>query len=156
LANEETKKAEKKFKWNPDCLVPDSIEIPLGAADPKGPFTMRELSRTDLLKFVGECIDKKFIKEDGEREPFVKVATEQEEVLNRYFAMSTSYGDKDNKRTPEFFAKLDIPTSAYGDLIEAFFDINHLDEILATGGNWLMLPTVREVQKQSEALENES
>ena len=147
---------DKKFKWNPECLVPDEIEVDLGAADPKSPFTMRELSRTDLLSFVGECIDKKFIKEDGERAPFIEVAKEQEEVINRYLALSTSYGEASNKRKPEFFAKLDIPTSAYGDLIEAFFDINHLDEILATGGNWLMLPTVREVQKRSEASESAS
>lgn len=142
---------DKRFKWNPECLVPDFLEIDLGKADPGAPFTLRELSRTDLLGFIEECIDKKFIDEDGNREVFSKVAKEQEEVLNRYLSKATSYGLKDNNRTPEFFAKLDIPTSAYGDIIEVFFDINHLDEILATGGNWLMLPTVRELQKQSEA-----
>jgi hypothetical protein len=145
----------KQFKWNPECLVPSSIDIDFGPADPGGPFILRELSRTDLLTFINECIEKKFIKEDGEREAFGVVVKEQEEVINKYFALATSYGDEKNKRTPEFFATLEIPTMAYGDLIEAFFNVNHLDEILATGGNWLMLPTVREIQKQTEASEKE-
>lgn len=146
----------KEFKWNPDCLIPDEATVDFGKADPKGPFVMRELSRTDLLAFVVECIDKEFVDAEGKRDPFAQIAAQQADVLNRYFAASTSYGDKDNKRTAEFFAKVDIPTRAYGDLIELFFDLNHLDEIMATGGNWLMLPRVREIQKQAEAEEEKS
>lgn len=144
---------DKKFKWAPECIVPDSLEIDLGQADPNGAFILRELSRTDLLAFVGECIDKKFVNEDGDRQPFLEVAAEQSEVIDKYLSKSTSYSGEDSKnyRSPEFFKTLDIPTRVYGDLIEAMFEVNHLDEILATGGNWLMLPTVREVQKQTEA-----
>lgn len=146
----------KKFKWNPECLKPSQETIDFGRElDPNGPFILRELSRTDLLSFIETSIEKKFLKEDGEREPFMTVVKDQEPMINKYLSLATSYGEESNKRSEEFFAKLDIPTHAYGDIIELFFEINHLDEILATGGNWLMLPTVREIQKQTEAIENE-
>lgn len=160
-------KAEKKFKWNPECLQRDTFEVDLGAADPKGTvFTMYEMSRTPLLNFVEECIDKKFINEEGDRLPFTQVASEQAEVLHKYFSESTKTpglvqkGDYDSKkdtnfRSPEFFKELDIPTRAFGDLIEGWFGVQHLEEILATGGNWLMFPTVREIQRQSETDESE-
>lgn len=154
---------KSKFKWDPECLKRDEFEIDLGAADPAGtPFIIYELARGPLLEFVETCIDKNFLKEDGERRPFAEIEKEQVEVLSKVFSESTKTpsllqaGDykhkKDpNYRAPEFFAKLDIPARAFGDLIEAFFAVQHLEEILATGGNWLMLPTVRQVQKQTEA-----
>jgi hypothetical protein len=146
----------KKFKWDPSCLIPDQIELDFGALDPKGPFIMREMSRNDLMDFVVESIDKKFVDEEGNRQAFVTTAREQEAVLWKYFSLSTSYGETSNKRTVKFFEELKLTGSALGNLIEAFFEINHLDEILATGGNWLMLPNVRAIQRQTEAEENES
>lgn len=160
-------KEEKKFKWNPECLQRDEFEVDLGAADPKGtPFKLYEMSRTPLLAFVEECIDKKFIDAEGDRLPFTQVEKEQAEVLHKYLSESTKtpgllqkgdYNpDKDlNFRSAEFFASLDIPARAFGDLIEGWFACQHLEEILATGGNWLMLPTVREIQRRSEAEDDE-
>jgi len=154
----------KKFKWDSSCLQRDECEIDLRNADPNNsPFTMYELSRSPLLKFVEECIDRKFLKEDGEtREDFTKIAGEQAEVLHKYFSESTKTpsllqkGGYDpttdkNYRSPEFFAGLDVPARAFGDLIECFFNVQHLEEILSTGGNWLMIPTVREVQRRAES-----
>jgi hypothetical protein len=35
-----------------------------------------------------------------------------------------------------------------------FLQLNHLDEIMASGGNWFMLPTIRKMM--SEAVEENS
>lgn len=159
---EETQQPAKKFKWDSSCLERDECEIDLRNADPSGrPFKFYELARTQLLKFVEECIDKDFLNDKGEREEFTKIAGEQAEVLHRYFSESTKTpsllqkGEYDpaadkNYRSPEFFAGLDIPTRAFGNLVECYFQVQHLEEILATGGNWLMFPTVREIQRRAE------
>ena len=156
-------KPEKKFKWDSTCLERDECEIDLRNADSNGrPFKFLELSRTPLLKFVEECIDREFLNEKGEREEFTKIADSQLDVLCRYFSESTKTpslvvkGDYDptmdkNYRSPEFFKELDITARVFGDLIEQFFNVQHLEEILSTGGNWLMIPTVRRVQRQTES-----
>ena len=155
--------SEKKFKWDDTALVPDSVEITFPAevtGKEAEAVTQYELSRPDLVDFVAEAMDKKFIKEvetevDGvkqlvtERLPFKVVASDQEVLLFKYLAKS-SRGTRDDK----FYKSLKLGAGGLYALIDMFLQLNHLEEIMASGGNWFMLPTIRKMM--SEAAEENS
>jgi len=158
-----------KFQWDDSALVPDSIEInyPVkfnedGTVAETETVRHFELARLDLVKFIADALDKKFVREveveeDGqkvtkaERVPFLEVEEEQRKLLFDGLAKTTR-GKKDAK----FFEKLTIGARGMDALVEMFFELNHIEEVTATGGNWLMLPTVREAMSEAEAGSSES
>jgi hypothetical protein len=155
----------KKFKWDDKALVPDSINITFPEEiTGKEVETVRqwELARPDLVDFVAEATGKVFTKEiekeiDGvkqmipERIPFKTVATDQEALFFKYLAKS-SRGVKDEK----FYKNLKLGAGGLIALIDMFLQLNHIDEIMASGGNWFMLPTIRVMLSEAENEESES
>lgn len=152
----------KKFKWDDKALIPDSLDITFPAEVTGGDATtvkQWELSRPDLVDFVAEAMDRNFIKEikqeDGtvktERTPFKTVAGDQETLFFKYLAKS-SRGTKDEK----FYKNLKLGAGGLIALVEAFLELNHLDEIMASGGNWFMLPTIRQMLSEAEKESSES
>jgi hypothetical protein len=47
-----------------------------------------------------------------------------------------------NVKSPKYFAEAGFTANAYGRLVDLLFELNHVDEILSVGGNWLMMPSV--------------
>ena len=145
---------KKTYKWNPECLVPETATVDLGKdLDPGGPFEFRELPRTDLLSFIDHCVNNKFTNEAGDRLPFLEIYKKQEAMINDYLSRSTGKKGDPNFRPVKFFETLEVPPRVYGDFLELLYQINHLEEILGTGGNLLMLPTLREVMRKDQATE---
>jgi hypothetical protein len=150
----------KKFQWDDSVLVPESLEITFPAeVTGSDPVTVihYELPRVELVNFVTEGIDKKFITEvekeiDGvkqmvvERTKFKEVVAEQEALLFKYLAKSSR-----GKQPEKFYAKLQLGAGALIALVDAFLKLNHLEEITASGGNWFMLPTIRAMLSEADA-----
>jgi hypothetical protein len=155
----------KKFKWDDSALVPDFVDVTFPTEVTGGePETVRqwELSRPDLVDFVSEAMDRNFVQEvekevEGvmqkvtERIPFKKVSADQEALLFKYLAKS-SRGAKDEK----FYKNLKLGAGGLIALVDMFLQLNHLDEITASGGNWFMLPTIRQMLSEAEKDESES
>jgi hypothetical protein len=150
----------KKFQWDDAVLVPESLEITFPAeVTGSDPVTVihYELPRVELVNFVSEGIDKKFINEvekevDGvkqmvvERTAFKDVVAEQETLLFKYLAKSSR-----GKQTVKFYAGLQLGAGALIALVDAFLKLNHLEEITASGGNWFLLPTIRAMVLEADA-----
>jgi hypothetical protein len=140
------KKMTDRFKWDDKALIPDSVEVTLPAevtGSEKVKVKFYELSRPDLVGFVAEAIDKKFVNVNDEtgdisRTPFKDVEAEQSKLLFKYLAIATK-----NVHSAEFFENLALTSGGLYALVSMLLTVNHLDEILATGGNWLLLPSVR-------------
>jgi hypothetical protein len=157
-----------EFKWDDNALIPDSVEVTFQSKDDdkfkKEKVTFYEFPRLTLVEFVTESMDKKFIEIDAEtgqpkrdendiiiRRPFGDVADEQAELLFKYLAKASR-----DVKDIGFFRDLDLTSKGMYALVDMLLSINHLNEILATGGNWLMLPTVREMLSGAEKVVSES
>ena len=150
----------KKFQWDDSVLVPESLEITFPAeVTGSDPVTVihYELPRIELVNFVAEGIDKKFVHEvekeiDGEKQvvlertPFKDVVAEQEVLLFKYLAKSTR-----GKQAAKFYTGLQLGAGALIALVDAFLKLNHLEEITASGGNWFLLPTIRAMLSEADA-----
>jgi len=152
----------KKFKWDDKDLIRDFMDITFPAEVTGGDAeTVKqwELCRSDLVDFVAEAMDKKFVQEvlqpDGttttERISFRDVAKDQEGLFWKFLAKS-SQDVKDEK----FYKNLKLGAGGLIALIDAFLQLNHLDEIMASGGNWFMLPTIREMLLEAGNEKSES
>ena len=152
--------SNSKFQWDDSVLVPESLEITFPTEVTGGePVTVMhyELPRIELVNFVTEGIDKKFINEverEGqmvmERTAFKDVVTEQEALFFKSLAKSTR-----GKQTEKFYSKLQLGAGALIALVDAFWKLNHLEEITASGGNWFMLPTIRAMLAEADNLESQ-
>jgi len=147
----------KKFQWDDKALVPDTWDVTfpteVTGGDPVQVIHY-ELNRTDLVDFVAEGTDNDFMRpvlgEDGKpvleedgtprkvRAPFKEISNEQAALLWKYMAKSSR-----GAQTVEFYTGLQLGSNAMLALVDAFMNLNHIDEIMASGGNWFMLPTVR-------------
>jgi hypothetical protein len=156
----------KTFRWGPEAMQPETIEVPY----PNGAtITHKELSRKKLFLFIDD-INKTDLKPTYEKrmielvnpennvaqvddagevikvertvrvEPVVtKVAEEKVKLICKWLA-ETAQGDF----KPKYFEDMDELTGrTFGNLIEMLFELNHVDEILSTSGNLLMLPLIR-------------
>lgn len=145
--------SDKKFVWDESVLIPEQVTIPFPVEIVDGVVTKKEevihyeLPRTELVAFIAEGIDQNFIETtdvDGEkvekRKPFGTIEAQQRAVIFKYLAKSTR-GVKDAK----FYEKLEIGVRGMDALVEMLYSLNHIEEVIGTGGNWLMLPTVREM-----------
>jgi hypothetical protein len=144
----------KKFKWDDKALIPDAMEITFPAEVTGGDaVTVKqwELGRSELVDFVVEAMDKQFVDDEGKRIPFKDVATDQEGLFWKFMSKS-SRGVKDE----QFYQNLMLGAGGLIALVDAFLQLNHLDEIMASGGNWFMLPTIRQMLLEAENVNSES
>lgn len=156
-----------KFQWDADALTPDVVKIDFakltGTKDAEV-ITFYEFSRTELTDFVAGSLELKIfetepdgsVKKDAEgvdiRKKFSEVADEHSAFIFKALATATR-SEKDEK----FFADLPITAKGMAALVDMLLKLNHVDEVLATSGNWLMLPTVMEILGQAaDAKSNES
>lgn len=149
--------SDSKFKWSDDALSPDSLEMVFpGSITPTGEdvkVTQWELSRPDVVAFIQEGFDRTFTHEvdqpDGTKEkkqlPFADIVKAQETLLWKYLAKS-SRGAQDEK----FYKSLTLGAKGLIALVDAFMHLNHLEEIMASGGNWFLLPTIRSMSEAEE------
>ena len=138
-----------KFSWDTSALVREVVTLNIEGDD----ITFTEFSKSNCDKFLAECVETKVTEEipdpDNEgktlfkRRPVSEVTKQQTTLINKWLAVASG---KDAK----FFAKLEdtISSWAYGHLVEMLFSINHVNDILAIGGNYLLLPTALEVARQ--------
>lgn len=138
-----------KFKWNAEALIADSCTIPLGGEE----VTFVEFPRQTLVEFISEAMDRKFVTEEAlpeadiaagltgsieKRMPFKEVSDLQLEFLFTYLAKATE--GTTNPKKKAFFKDLPLTGGGLSALVEMLMNLNHIDEVLTTGGNWLMLP----------------
>jgi hypothetical protein len=149
--------ADKTFKWDNTALIPDSQEVTFPKeitpeeADVKLKFL--EFPKPVLVSFVNEAIDVQFLSaeegHEGERLPFQEVEPKQWDMLTKYLAEAVR-GEKDQ----EWFKSLKLTSKGIIALVDLVIKINHLTEIVSSGGNYFMLPTV--ITVLSEAAKAES
>lgn len=155
----------KDFKWDNSALKPSTITVDFTDLLPdKAPKTFaqgadavvfREFSRTDLVSFIDESLSKQIYKPklvDGvaatdtegneilERVPFIEVESDHSAFLFKYLAVSCR-----NAKDAEWFAKLDFTISGLTAIVDMLLVLNHVEEVLATQGNFMMLPTIRDL-----------
>jgi hypothetical protein len=157
--------SEKQFQWDENALIPSEITVDFKKIDPEhgDVVVFYELPRVHLMEFVSSSLDLQVYEtnEDGTvklkegtetptKRPITEVEKDSSKHLFKYLALS-SRGKKDEK----FFEKLPLTTVAIGKLTEMLLEINHVQEIIATSGNWLMLPTMLEMYAEAKS-ESES
>jgi hypothetical protein len=146
--------AEKTFKWDNNSLIPDTLdvtfpkEITPDETDVK--IKLVEFPKPVLVSFVNEAIEVKFINEAGDRLAFSEVEDKQWEMLTKYLA-EASRGVKDQ----DWFKSLKLTSKGIIALVEAIISINHLTEIVSSGGNYFMLPTVIAVLSEANRVESD-
>ena len=144
----------KKFEWDNTALIPDSMEVTFPAevtGEEAETVKQWELSRPDLISFVAAAMEKKFVDDKGERLSFETVADSQETLLWEYMAKSSR-----EAKDESWYKSLRLGTGGLIALVEAFLELNHLEEIMASGGNWFMLPTIRQILSEAESESSES
>lgn len=172
-------KPEYNFVWSDGALIPASLTINFPIFNERGipveegdsikteAVKFYELPRTDLVQFMEESLQLKVIEtldETEEREdpitgdkvavpktrklPFTQVADEHGDLLFKYLAKMTN-GAKD----ATYFKELPLRADGIAGLVQMFMEVNHVAEILATQGNWLMLPDIQRVLREPESKE---
>ena len=155
--------AKKAFEWDASALLPDYAEVPdLHGADEI--ITLSEFSRTTLNEFIEDCLNRDLSVEEeieipsdieGEEPtrrkikkslPFVEVAKQQSEGVFKYLSLAT--GGKQNE---DYFRSAPLTSNGLGKLVELLYDLNHLDDILAARGNYLLLPSIYQAYKTEAA-----
>lgn len=157
-------KPSPQFKWDESALKPAEVTIDFSdltkTKDDK--VTFYELPRTDLVEFVAESLEKRVVEEiknptTGEVErnddgsvktktrPFRDVEAEHSAYFFKYLAVS-SRGAKDCA----FFQALPLTVTALDGLVDMLLKMNHVEEVLATSGNWLMLPTIKSLFAEAD------
>lgn len=143
--------AKQKFQWDASALIPDTVEIDFSSltdnAETPDLVTFTELSRTDLVIFVEESLELNVIKlktdgtpetdEDGKqvRKKFAEVEKEHAAFLFKWLEKACQ-----SKKKAKDFETMKLTVPAIAALVDMLLKLNHVDEVLATSGNWLMLP----------------
>jgi hypothetical protein len=138
-----------KFSWDASALVREIVTISIEGEE----LIFTEFSKSNCDRFLSECVETKVTEEVPDpdnagktlfkRRPVSEVTKQQSALVNKWLAVASG---KDIK----FFTRLEetISSWAYGHLVEMLFSINHVNDILAIGGNYLLLPTALEVARQ--------
>jgi len=151
--------ADKTFKWDNTALIPDSQEVtfPKEITPDKEDVKLKliEFPKPVLVNFVNEAIDVQFINSteghEGERLPFKEVEPKQWAMLTKYLAEAVR-GEKDQA----WFESLSLTSNGIIALVDLLIKINHLTEIVSSGGNYFMLPTVITVLSEAAKVESGS
>lgn len=152
--------SDTQFQWDAEALLPETITVPFKRRNEEGTIisedvTFTEMPRQKLIEFITEAIDHEFLTEvevekDGKkttelkRTPFKEVADRQACLLFKYLAECSG-------KSVDYFRKLNITGRGMGMLVELLYKVNHIEEVASTGGNWLLLPQVREVLSEKAA-----
>lgn len=141
------------FRFSDEDFVRSAITVKL-PVDPDKPeetedVTFREFSKKNFEKFVMEVFNinsyenPEAEEKDRKRKPFDKLSQEVSEPLCRWLAVSSG---KDVK----YFEKLQDSMSifGFGRLLDVLSEVNHVEAILATGGNLSMLPMVTKIMDE--------
>lgn len=168
----------KKFTWDEGVLSPDTVVVPfLRPADEPGGepipenVTFYEFSRTDLIEYLESSKKLKIYKElketeevEDEDNPGKMVERPKRERLSlgkigeEHAAFMFKWLEKlcRGSHKADWFANLNLTASMLGKLAEMMYNINHIEEVVAASGNWLMLPTVQKMLAEIEEKEPES
>lgn len=148
---------KNNFTFDAADLIPDEYRID-DFAGTGNAVTFREFSKTNLENYITEVQEKSFLQtdehgeivkdEDGnpKRVEFSKVSRESYDMLMKHFAVAANEDFADE----EFFRSLDLSPKAVGRLVDLLHQLNHLDEIMMSGGNYSMLPMVKKWAEQSD------
>lgn len=155
--------AKTAFQWDASALLPDYAEVP-DLYGKNEVLILTEFPRTVLNDFIEECLNKDLSmteeievpsEVDGEppvktavkkQMPFVEVAKQQAEGIFKYLSLATG-----NKQDAEYFRAAPMTSNGLGKLVELLYDLNHLDDILAARGNYLLLPSIYQAYKTEAA-----
>jgi hypothetical protein len=159
--------SKNKFVWDADDLIPSEVTIKFppikdGKPDYTAPaekqeeVTFYELPNLKLLQFVTESENMVIYQpspEDtpterkGKYRPVQDVGREHSDFLNKWLSISCR-----GARSPEWFEQQELGVSAVIKLCDMISQINHVIEIMASQGNWFMLPLMQTAEEASEPL----
>lgn len=156
------------FKWDDNALIPSKVTIdfsPLTDSKDDKAVEFFEFSRTDLTEFVSESLDLQVYEteEDGKtlkltpetkqpiKRPFQEVAKDASASLFKFLALATR-----SKRKAAFFEGLPLTGTALAGLSEMLTELNHVGEVIAASGNWMVLPTMMEMWAEARNKKDES
>lgn len=166
--------ANKKFVWDSSALTPETADVPGFPVSMRKDGTVEtedlqfiEFTRTNLVDYVTEGYDvemyreveKELLDEDGtlkptkitERIPIKEIDAKQSAVLFKYLSLASWDGSKRGVKPPKFFENAPLTGGQISALADMLNQINHIDAILGTGGNWLVLPTIRRLREADES-----
>jgi hypothetical protein len=150
--------ASKAFEWDDSALIPESVEVTIPLAEgKKKKITFYELPRIELVNFIREGVEAKFIKEPETEDEkptslgFAVIEELQLKLMCKYLSKLCR-----EVETPEFFLGLAWHPKMINAFAHLLVTINRIEEIIATGGNWLMLPTVHEMLSAAPEESSES
>lgn len=145
-------KQSPSFRFDAKAFLRDSavIELPIDPNDESKveKITFRELSKTDFESFVQDVFQINVVENpDAEedkrkRKDFEKLAEEVSGPLKKWLAKSSG---KDEAFFDEF--EKNFSMRAFGILLQVLYEVNHVEEVLATGGNLALLPTVQKIME---------
>jgi len=146
---------QNEFKWDDSALIPATLTVdftpllPEGSSEP-AKVTFHEFSRTELTAFMTDgMLSNVFeMEEDGItakrdtqglpiKRPFEAVEKYNSQILFEHLSVSTG-----RAKPPEFFAGLRFTASTMAAFLDAWMKMQHIEEVIATSGNWMMLPTI--------------
>jgi hypothetical protein len=151
LSTGETMPELSVFKWDANALLPDQVTIDFGDKKDPDKVVFYEFPRTELLEFVEGASANKLMNDKNERRTIKEVSGDQTTFLCYWLSKSCR-----DVKPPEFFAERISYFTATIKFVEMLTALNHTDEIIASGGNWLALPAVLEFlqkEKVKESLE---
>lgn len=145
-------KQSPNFRFDAKAFLRDSatIELPIDPSDETKveKITFRELSKTDFESFVQDVFQINVVEnpDDAEdkrkRKDFEKLAEEVSGPLKKWLSKSSG---KDEEFFDEF--EKNFSMRAFGLLLQVLYEVNHVEEVLATGGNLALLPTVQKIME---------
>lgn len=171
--------AKLKYTWDHTALERDSVEVPFpGEIDP---VVFYEFNHSTMLDYVKEIYDYNTMEDvevddpdkPGEKiterrvKSFETVHDEQKALICKYLSRATippvqagnipGQSKAKPAKSVQFFENLEITTYGFSKLIEMLASINHVDELVATGGNLASLPLLlKMVEIQAAAAKADS
>lgn len=175
-----SKTPEYTFVWSDGALIPAALTINIPLFNTDGTMQMEsdapgakpkteavrfyELPRKKLVQFLADSTGLKVIEELEEMEdrfdpvsgdtvqvhktkklPIEQVANEHSDLFFIWLAEMTN-----GAKTAQYFEDLPIGSNGIAALVEMFMEVNHVNEVLASSGNWLMLPEIQKVLRKPE------
>ena len=164
----------KTFKWDAAALERSQTE-PIDLLGNGETVVFYELPRSVTMDFIKEAQDvrllkpgkvKEYVKDDdgNETEAFTEkdgevrmsldeIEEKQRRFVAKYLSLSTK-GTYDGtpSHTEDYFIDSPLTANQFGQLVRLIFELNHVDDILSAGGNWLLLPTIYRVADLEAAI----
>lgn len=136
----------KKFKFDVSALSPESVTIKLNDQT----ITFFEFGNEVLYQFIDECVSPPQKENDNdkvEQTTFAENALKSTDLIYKYVALASTL---DESISAQFLKDLNLPPRAIGQLADMLWELNHLSDLLPTGGNFMVLPTIWRIRKDEE------